>query len=70
VGLVSAEAVWALGYWRVTPGSAGLLAMIPFYLAVGLVQQHLAGQLTRRIWVEYGVIGGAGLIIALVYAFA
>jgi hypothetical protein len=70
VGLVSAEAVWALSYWRVTPGSAGLLAMIPFYLAVGLAQQHLAGQLTRRIWIEYAIIGGVGLLIALAYAFA
>lgn len=70
VGLVSAEAIWALGYWRVTPSSAGLLAMIPFYLAVGLAQQHLAGQLTRRIWIEYAVIGGLGLAIALAYALA
>ena len=44
--------------------------MIPFYLAVGLAQQHLAGQLTRRIWIEYAVIGGLGLSIALIYAFA
>jgi hypothetical protein len=70
VGLVSAEAIWALSYWRVTPSSAGLLAMIPFYLVVGLAQQHLAGQLTRRIWIEYAVVGGLGLAIALAYAFA
>ena len=70
VGVISAEATWALGYWRVTASSAGLLAMIPFYLAVGLAQQHLAGQLTRRIWVEYAIIGGLGLSIALIYAFA
>ena len=50
--------------------SAGLLAMIPFYLVVGLAQQHLAGQLTRRIWFEYADIGGLGLAIALAYAFA
>ena len=68
VAVVSGEAIWALGYWRVTPSSAGLLAMIPFYLTVGLSQQHLAGQLTRRIWIEYGVIGGLSLAIALVYA--
>jgi hypothetical protein len=70
VGLVSAEAIWALGYWRIQASSAGLLAMIPFYLVVGLAQQHLAGQLTRRIWIEYAVIGGLGLAIALAYAFA
>jgi hypothetical protein len=70
VGVVSAEAVWALGYWRIQASSAGLLAMVPFYLVVGLAQQHLAGQLTRRIWIEYAVIGGLGLAIALAYAFA
>ena len=70
VGLVTAEAIWALGYWRVTPSSAGLLAMIPFYLVVGLAQQHLAGRLTRRIWLEYALIGALGLAIGLGYAFA
>jgi len=70
VGVISAEAIWALGYWRITASSAGLLAMIPFYLAVGLAQQHLAGQLSRRIWIEYAVIGALGLTIALIYAFA
>jgi hypothetical protein len=66
--MVVAEAVWALNYWRVAPGSAGLLAMIPFYLAVGLAQQHLSGGLTRRIWLEYIVVGAVGMAIALVYA--
>ena len=70
VGLVTAEAIWALGYWRVTPSSAGLLAMIPFYLVVGLAQQHLSGRLTRRIWLEYALIGALGLAIGLAYAFA
>jgi hypothetical protein len=70
VAVVSAEATWALGYWRVTASSAGLLAMIPFYLATGLSQQQLSGQLTRRIWIEYAIIGGLGLAIALAYAFA
>jgi len=70
VAVVSAESIWALSYWRITAGSAGLLAMIPFYLVVGLAQQHLSGQLTRRVWVEYAVVGGLGLAIALAYAFA
>jgi hypothetical protein len=68
VGLLVAEAIWAINYWRVAPGSAGLLAMVPFYLAVGLAQQHLTGSLTRRIWVEYIVVGALGMVIALAYA--
>jgi hypothetical protein len=69
-GLVVAEAIWAINYWRVSPASAGLLAMIPFYLGVGLAQQHLANRLSRRIWIEYGVVGVLGLAIALFYAFS
>lgn len=68
VGVVVAEAIWALNYWRVVPRSAGLLAMIPFYLAVGLSQQHLLASLTRRIWLEYIVVGGLGLAVALFYS--
>jgi hypothetical protein len=68
VGLIVAEAIWAINYWRVVPGSAGLLAMIPFYLAVGLAQQHLMGSLTRRIWLEYVIVGSVGMAIALAYA--
>jgi len=70
VGLVVAEAIWAINYWRVSPGSAGLLAMIPFYVSVGVAQQHLTGRLSARIWIEYIVVGGLGLAIALFYTFA
>jgi hypothetical protein len=70
VATITAQVLWALSYWRVSPGSAGLMAMMPFYLVVGLAQQHLAGRLTRRIWIEYGAVGGIGLTIALFYALA
>jgi hypothetical protein len=70
VGLVAGESLWALNYWRVAPSSSGLLAMIPFYLTVGLAQQHLSRRLTARVWLEYVVVGALGLAIALAYAFA
>lgn len=70
VGAIVAETIWAINYWRVTASSAGLLGMIPFYLSAGLAQQHLAGRLSRRMWIEYGVVGALGLTIALVYTFA
>ncbi len=69
-GLVCAETIWALNYWRVSASGAGLMVMVPFYLSVGLAQQHLAGRLTRRVRVEFAVVGGLGLAIALLYAFA
>lgn len=66
VGLVCAEAIWAVAYWRVRTSSAALLALLPFYLGTGLVQQHLAGRLDRRLWIEYALVGLAmlGLILA------
>ncbi len=69
-GLVCAETIWALNYWRISASAAGLLVMVPFYLSVGLAQQHLAGRLTRRVWAEFAVVGGLGLAIALLYALA
>jgi hypothetical protein len=69
VGLVCGEAMWALNYWRVTPVGAGVLLLVLFYALHGLAQQHLLGQLTRRVIIEFaviGLIGGAvGLILAL-----
>ncbi len=70
VGLVTSECLWALNYWRITPSSAGLLAMIPFYVGVGLAQQQVSGRLNARVWVEYGVVAALALAIALIYALA
>lgn len=68
VGLLVAETIWALTYWRVPAGGAALLALVPFYVGTGVAQQHLAGRLNRRLWVEYLVVGAVGLVIALVNA--
>jgi hypothetical protein len=67
-GLICAETFWALTYWRITPGAAALLVTIPFYVSLGLAQQHLAATLSRRVWLEYGLVSGVGLAIALGYA--
>jgi hypothetical protein len=69
VGLICAEAFWAVTYWRVTPGAAALLVMVPFYASLGLAQQHLMGRLTRRVWLEYLVVSVIGLTTALLYAW-
>ncbi len=65
VGLVSAQAGWVLSYWRASATGAALVALLVFYLAVGLLQQALRGPLTRRVWLEYGVIGLLGLGVVL-----
>lgn len=65
VGLITAEAVWAINYWRVSASGAALFALIPFYVSVGVAQQQLAGRLTRRLWLEYVIVGALVLLIAL-----
>lgn len=67
VGLICAEVIWALNYWRLSASTAGLMVMVPFYVSVGLARQHLVGALTRRVWLEFMVVGGVGLLITLAY---
>lgn len=68
VGMVVGETMWALNYWRVTPIGAGLLLLVQFYILHGLVQQHLLGQITRRLIIEFSVVGFVGAIMALLFA--
>ncbi len=69
IGLVCGEAMWALNYWRVTPIGAGLLLLVVFYVLHGLAQQHLTGQITRRVIVEFAVVGVVGGLIGLSLAW-
>ena len=67
-GAIMAQVTWGLNYWRVTPLAFALLTMVPFYFCVGVLREHLAGSLTRRGWLEYGVVAALGLAAAVVYA--
>lgn len=66
VGLVLAEATWALNYWATTFLIAGTVLLVIFYVAVSLLQHQAAGRLQRRILIEYSLLGG-GLFAAIVY---
>lgn len=67
VGLALAEATWALNYWQTTFLLAGTTLLVLFYIAVSLLQHHLAGRLQPRLLIEYGLLG-AGLFAAAIYA--
>jgi hypothetical protein len=67
VGLTLAEATWALNYWAAPFLLGGALLLVIFYVASGLLQNHLEGTLSRRIFWEYGLLGG-GLLAAVVFA--
>lgn len=66
VGLVLAEATWALNYWATTFLIAGTVLLVIFYIAVSLLQHQAAGRLQQRLLLEYGLLGG-GLFAAIVY---
>ncbi len=61
VGLMMAEVGWALGLGVLPPVSAAVMLLVVFYGLTGILQQHYAGRLQRRMLAEY-----AGLaVIAL-----
>lgn len=66
IGLVLAEATWALNYWATTFLIAGTVLLVIFYLAVSLLQHVADGRLQRRLLIEYALLGG-GLFAAIVY---
>lgn len=65
-----AEATWALNYWAAPflLGGATLLAI--FYVLTGLLQNHLDGTLSRRLVLEYGVLGSIMLAAVIIVAFS
>ncbi|MFO7171144.1 MAG: hypothetical protein DIU80_024205, partial [Chloroflexota bacterium] len=67
VGLTLAEATWALNYWAAPFLMGGALLLVIFYVTTGLLQNHLEGSLTRRVIVEYALLG-AGLFVAVLIA--
>jgi len=67
VGLTLAEATWALNYWAASFLLGGALLLVIFYMAIGLLQNHLEGTLSPRIFWEYGLVG-FGLLVAVVFA--
>jgi hypothetical protein len=67
VGLTLAEVTWALNYWAAPFLLGGALLLVIFYVATGLLQNHLEGTLSQRIFWEYGLLGGA-LLVAVIFA--
>lgn len=66
VGLVMAEVTWALNYWSTTFLIAGTLLLVIFYLAVSLLHYMSSGQLSRRLLLEYSLLGLI-MFVAIVY---
>lgn len=67
VGLVLAEATWALNYWAAPFLMGGTVLLIIFYITASLLQHQATGTLKRHVMIEYGLLGG-GLLAAVLYA--
>lgn len=70
VGLVIGQAMWAVNYWRTTPVAGGLMLLVLFYVLYGIAWQRLSGQITRRVIIEFAIVGLVGAIIGMGLAAA
>lgn len=64
-GLVLGELTWALNYWPIGPIGEAALLLLAFYLVTGLAQQALTGRITRRVLIEFVLVGGLLFIVIL-----
>lgn len=55
-GLILGESAWALNYWRLSALAGGMILLLIFYVLVGIAQQILLNQLTRRTLIEFAVV--------------
>lgn len=63
IGLLVAEANWALNYWNISDWSGGVMLLAIFYVATGLAQQHFQDKLTREVLIEFAVITSVALVV-------
>ncbi len=67
IGVVLAEATWALNYWGTSFLIAAAVLLLLFYVIVSMLQQFYSQGLRPNIAVEYGLVGG-GLLAVLIFA--
>jgi hypothetical protein len=63
VGLIVAEARWALYFLPLESILAGMFLLIVFYLTSGLVQHHLTNDLSRGVVAEFVSSALLGVLI-------
>ena len=66
IGLVVAEARWALYFIPLEEFLAAILLLLVFYQATGLVQHHLTGRLNRAIAIEFSLVTTVGVVVVIV----
>jgi intracellular septation protein A len=61
IGLIMGQTTWALNYWRMHPLSVGVLLMLLFYVLVGIVREHVRGQFSRQVVLEFLAVAILGI---------
>ncbi len=65
IAVLEGELAWVLGYWPISTWTAATMLTLGLYVWSGIGYQHLLGRLTRRITVEFVVIGLLMFILVL-----
>jgi len=65
IGVVVAEARWALYFIPLEGFLAAVLLLLVFYLATGLIQHYLTGHLNRTIAAEFALVTALGLAVVI-----
>ena len=63
IGLVAAQARWALYFLPLESYLAGVFLLLVFYVSSGLVQHHLDDDLQAPVVTEFSLITLAGILI-------
>ena len=66
IGIIVAQARWALYFLPLESYLAGVFLLLVFYLASGLVQHHLNDDLRGPVIAEFGMITVLGIIIVTI----
>jgi hypothetical protein len=65
LALLIGELAWAIGYWLTAPWAAATVLTLVLYVGVGLSYQHLLGQLTRQVALEFAGVGLLMFVLVL-----
>ena len=65
IGIVVAEARWALYFIPLEEFLAAVLLLLVFYLGTGLIQHYLTGHLNRTVATEFALVTALGLAVVI-----
>jgi hypothetical protein len=68
--LLVGELTWALNYWAaLTTLVGGAFLLVTFYIIFGILSHYVDRTLTRRLMLEFGVVGAVAIIAVFTSAF-